>query len=148
MEAHSSKFIFLAATYFDVSKMQQDAGLLLLLFIGFFSTAFLVYFIKQFFLEFKKIKEEYIKSSRFSKNYHIFKNLLLESNAVSFKKENIILGNPNSQKKLTIITNPFCGHCEEAHRIIKNIFINRTLRSKLSSVNSLKRFCKCSSSRD
>jgi gliding motility-associated protein GldE len=33
MEAHSSKFIFLAATYFDVSKMQQDAGLLLLLFI-------------------------------------------------------------------------------------------------------------------
>ena len=33
MEAHSSKFIFLAATYFDISKMQQDAGLLLLLFI-------------------------------------------------------------------------------------------------------------------
>jgi gliding motility-associated protein GldE len=33
MEAHSSKFIFLAATYFDVSKMQQDAGLLFLLFI-------------------------------------------------------------------------------------------------------------------
>lgn len=33
MEAHSSKFIFLAATYFDVSKMQQDAGLLLLLFV-------------------------------------------------------------------------------------------------------------------
>ncbi len=32
MEAHSSKFIFLAASYFDISKMQQDAGLLLLLF--------------------------------------------------------------------------------------------------------------------
>jgi CBS domain containing-hemolysin-like protein len=32
MEAHSSKFIYLAATYFDISKMQQDAGLLLLLF--------------------------------------------------------------------------------------------------------------------
>jgi putative hemolysin len=33
MEAHSSKFIFLAATYFDVSKMQQDAGLIFLLFV-------------------------------------------------------------------------------------------------------------------
>jgi gliding motility-associated protein GldE len=33
MEAHSSKFIFFAATYFDVSKMQQDALLLLLLFV-------------------------------------------------------------------------------------------------------------------
>ncbi len=32
MEAHSSKFIYLAATYFDISKIQQDAGLLLLLF--------------------------------------------------------------------------------------------------------------------
>jgi putative hemolysin len=33
MEAHSSKFIFFAAIYFDVSKMQQDALLLLLLFV-------------------------------------------------------------------------------------------------------------------
>lgn len=125
-------YIQIIFLFFIKKSILIDIYSLLILFIGFFFTAFLVYFIKQFFLEFKKIKEDYIKSSRFSKNYHIFKNLLLESNAVSFKKENIILGNPNSQKKISIITNPFCGHCEEAHRIVKNIFINHSNNLSIS----------------
>ncbi|MDR6546922.1 putative membrane protein [Chryseobacterium rhizosphaerae] len=82
----------------------------------------LIYLLKPFFLEHKEMKEDYIKQLRFSKNYDLFKNTLLKSKQVFFKKEVIILGNPNALKKISIITSPMCGHCKNAHEIIDDIF--------------------------
>jgi protein-disulfide isomerase len=48
----------------------------------------------------------------------------LASEQLDFKplsSGNIVVGNENASLKITIVTNPFCGHCQQAHDIIKKI---------------------------
>lgn len=72
----------------------------------------------------KELKEFQIKGTRFMRNYEIFKNTLLVSdktNYQSLSSGNVIVGNENAPLKITLVTNPFCGYCKEAHAIIEEI---------------------------
>jgi protein-disulfide isomerase len=72
----------------------------------------------------KELKEFQIKGTRFMRNYQIFKNTLLVSdktNYQSLSSGNVIVGNENAPLKITLVTNPFCGYCKEAHTIIEEI---------------------------
>lgn len=71
----------------------------------------------------KDLKEFKIKSSRFMRNYVVFKNNLLAENKKKLAYSPIILGNKESNLEIAIITSPFCGHCKGAHRILEDILI-------------------------
>ncbi|MXS71305.1 thioredoxin domain-containing protein [Flavobacteriaceae bacterium W22] len=80
-----------------------------------------VYMIKPLLLNIKNLKEENIKNLRFKRNYSVFKNTLKKDDQQFFEHENIVLGNPNANLKISIITNPFCSYCKEAHEILHQI---------------------------
>lgn len=94
----------------------------LFLFVAVFSlVAGLVYMLKPVYVERKNLREKHIKELRFARNYEIFKNTLQKSETLTFEKEFIVLGNRNSNKKISIITSPFCGYCKDAHQILEQI---------------------------
>ncbi|GGG12577.1 hypothetical protein GCM10011344_11590 [Dokdonia pacifica] len=70
----------------------------------------------------KKLKEFQIKTNRLLRNYSVFKNTLVITPKVTIPQNiGMILGNPKSNTHITIITNPFCGHCKEVHEIVNTI---------------------------
>lgn len=69
----------------------------------------------------KKIKENLFKAIRFERNYENFKNNLLTQKQILIPNASIELGNKESNSVITIISNPFCGHCKNAHKIINSI---------------------------
>ena len=69
----------------------------------------------------KELKEFKLKANRFLRNYQIFKNSLLSKERVDLPFTHIVLGNKESDVQLSILTNPFCGHCKDAHQIIESI---------------------------
>ncbi|MBA6156390.1 thioredoxin domain-containing protein [Tenacibaculum sp. S7007] len=74
-----------------------------------------------------ELKKEKIENVKFKRNYTLFSSLLQKSPQINTQIENseeIVFGNPNSPLELTIITNPFCGHCKPVHIHIHDI-LNR-----------------------
>lgn len=72
----------------------------------------------------KELKEFQFKGSRFMRNYEIFKNTLLASDKTNYEplsSGNLVVGNENAPLKITLVTNPFCGYCKEAHTIVEEI---------------------------
>ena len=70
------------------------------------------------------LKDEKIKFFRFKRNFNLF-NTLLNKNAkintdLANKVSEIFFGNENNLP-ITIITNPFCGHCRAVHKMVDNI---------------------------
>jgi hypothetical protein len=97
---------------------------LLLFGLVFVSVLLIWKIVKEFLTQQKKLKEFQIKGTRFMRNFGIFKNNLLASTRIendSIAAGTILLGNPNASLKITLITNPFCGFCKEAHAIMEYI---------------------------
>ncbi len=74
-------------------------------------------------IELKNVKIDYYK---FKRNYSIFDMLLSKSEILPvglIDKNEIILGNTTENPKLriTIITNPSCGHCKEVHSLVEQL---------------------------
>lgn len=77
--------------------------------------------LKKLLINQKELKEYKIKSLRFERNYTIFKNSLLVNDKTDLPQSPIILGNKHSKTIITIISNPFCSHCKDAHEIMDAI---------------------------
>lgn len=72
----------------------------------------------------KNLNDIKVKHFKFKRNFSLFYNLLNQSNVVSTHipdTAEIVFGNNQSPLQITIITNPFCGHCREVHTLIENI---------------------------
>lgn len=95
----------------------------LFLFGFLFFTIFYVWkLLKSILIKQKELKEFQMKANRFQRNYRLFKSMLLsKNNKVELPNTPIVLGNQNSETTITIITNPFCGHCVKAHETINRI---------------------------
>ncbi|WP_343659945.1 vitamin K epoxide reductase family protein [Chryseobacterium sp.] len=115
-------YIELLILYFLKNDFSISLESVLLFLFCFSLVGGIIYLLKPVFLDYKRMKQDYIKQLRFSKNYDIFKNTLLRSKQVFFEKDAIVLGNPNALKKISIITSPMCGHCKSVHKIIDDIF--------------------------
>ncbi|CAM1350191.1 vitamin K epoxide reductase family protein [Tenacibaculum crassostreae] len=82
------------------------------------------HFIKPLVSEVTELRKEKIESTKFKRNFTLFNSLLQKSPQLDTQIENskeIVFGNPNSTLELTIITNPFCGHCKPVHQHIDEI---------------------------
>lgn len=91
--------------------------------------------------DFKKLK---IQSAKFKNNYDLFKTLLQQSESVTtniIDTSEIVLGNLNAPLNITVITNPFCGHCKSVHNLVESILkkhhniINITVRFNINTSN-------------
>lgn len=69
----------------------------------------------------RELKEEQLKYNRFKKNYQAFKNNLLAAQKFDLPANPILLEAGNPLLQITLITNPFCGSCANAHKVIHGI---------------------------
>lgn len=95
----------------------------------------LIYFIwinlKKIIANNKELKEFKIKANRFIRNYDLFKNNLFSTNKVDLIDSELIFGNKQAKICITLITNPFCGHCEKVHEIIDLILLKNAENIKV-----------------
>ena len=85
-------------------------------------TTMLWMILKQLLSTQKELKEFQMNANRLLRNYTVFKNTLITTPKIEIpSKIGMVLGNPESDSQITIITNPFCGHCKEVHEIINTI---------------------------
>jgi uncharacterized membrane protein len=65
-----------------------------------------------------------LKSIKFKKNYDIFKKVLKAKHyKLKIKNDEFLLGNRNSKLQISLITNPYCGFCQNATLLLKKILI-------------------------
>lgn len=72
----------------------------------------------------EKYRKENIKNLRFKRNYNVFKEQLIkEENRVDFKVKGggFTLGNPSASLKISVVSNPFCGYCKDAHLLLEKL---------------------------
>lgn len=71
----------------------------------------------------KELNQKNIESLRFKKNYKLFKKVLNQEPVLENTSENyaFILGNQDAILKINLVTNPLCGYCKDAHKIIDEI---------------------------
>lgn len=62
-----------------------------------------------------------IQSNKFKRNFDIFNNLLSRSESIDTKipdLNEIIFGSLDSELEIVVVTNPMCGFCKNAHKLI------------------------------
>lgn len=113
-----SQFII---AFFSFRSPFQASNLLVVLFV--FIVSFLaVYYFSKILNEKEKYRKENIKYLRFKRNYELFKNQLINADKIEFEtKDPFFLGNRDAKLHLSMITNPYCGFCKDAHKIIEDL---------------------------
>jgi len=70
----------------------------------------------------EKLQKSNAKNLRFKRNYDLFKRELLENKKVTFTdNETFLVGNKDAKIRLSVISNPYCGFCKDAHKIMENL---------------------------
>ncbi|SDQ29464.1 Thioredoxin [Chryseobacterium soldanellicola] len=62
------------------------------------------------------------KNLRFKRNYELFKRELTEGERVNFTdNETFSVGNKEAKLRISLISNPYCGFCKDAHKILEDL---------------------------
>ncbi|SDH95080.1 Thioredoxin [Chryseobacterium taeanense] len=70
----------------------------------------------------ESLQKSNAKNLRFKRNYDLFKRELLETEKLNFSdNETFFVGNKEAKIHLSIISNPYCGFCKDAHKIMENL---------------------------
>lgn len=77
--------------------------------------------IKDNLIKIKELKEYNIKANRFIRNYEIFKLALKSRNKFDLPYTPIVLGSKSNNIEISIISNPWCKYCSEAHKVLMGI---------------------------
>jgi protein-disulfide isomerase/uncharacterized membrane protein len=117
-------FELLFLEFFQSNEFNYSIKALLLFGFSFAAVFYIWSLLKTILLKQKELKEFQLKGNRFMRNYQIFKNTLLATSKKELPTIPFILGNRDSQAEITIITNPFCGHCKNVHEILDKIIEN------------------------
>ena len=73
----------------------------------------------------KELSQSKLDYFRFKRNFNLFNTLLETSKAIDTsiaETSEIVIGNKNVPLNITIITNPFCGHCKSVHTLVEDIY--------------------------
>jgi len=92
--------------------------------ISFIATYLIWDFTKPLVKNNKELQQEKIDAIKFKRNFDLFNSLLFKSTKINTRIENsneIVFGNKNASLEITIVTNPFCGHCKPVHKTINKI---------------------------
>ncbi|WP_326982141.1 thioredoxin domain-containing protein [Chryseobacterium sp. MYb264] len=70
----------------------------------------------------EKIQKSNAKNLRFKRNYDLFKSQLSENEKIEFQdNQTFSVGNPEARLHISIVSNPYCGFCKDAHKIMEDI---------------------------
>lgn len=110
----------------------------LLTVLGFvFSVVALVWFtLKKLLIKQKELKEFQLSGNRFMRNYENFKKVLISDSKIELAYSPMVIGHQESTTEITLITSPFCGHCEKAHEILENILVSNYDNLKIKIIIS------------
>ncbi|WP_292009906.1 thioredoxin domain-containing protein, partial [Chryseobacterium sp.] len=62
------------------------------------------------------------KNLRFKRSYDLFKRELLDQEKITFTdRQTFSVGNPTAKLHISVISNPYCGFCKNAHTILENL---------------------------
>ncbi len=82
------------------------------------------------------------KNLRFKRNYDLFKRELVRKEQIDFKeKEMFFIGGLDAKLHISIVSNPYCGFCKDAHVIVEDLLqrypndISAQLRFNYSAQN-------------
>lgn len=97
----------------------HTALLSLLLWTGIFA---MVLYLNNTLGEKEKLQKSNAKNLRFKRNYDLFKRELLENEKVTFTdQETFSVGSREPKLRISIVSNPYCGFCKDAHTIMENL---------------------------
>jgi uncharacterized membrane protein/thiol-disulfide isomerase/thioredoxin len=101
--------------HFDI----KTSLLSLILWIATFS---LVLYLNNTLGEKENLQKSNAKNLRFKRNYDLFKRELLENEKITFTNtETFSVGNQDARLRISIVSNPYCGFCKDAHKIVENL---------------------------
>ncbi|MGC4128196.1 MAG: vitamin K epoxide reductase family protein [Bergeyella sp.] len=70
----------------------------------------------------EKYRKSDIKNLKFKRNYDLFKRELLEQPKMNFQQSEIFrLGNSDAKLHISLVSNPYCGYCKDAHKILEKL---------------------------
>lgn len=112
--------LVIAVFFFDNIYFDLKTSLLsLILWIASFS---LVLYLNNTLNEKDSLQKSNTKNLRFKRNYDLFKRELTEKEKITFSdNETFSVGNKDARLKISIISNPYCGFCKDAHKIMENL---------------------------
>jgi uncharacterized membrane protein/thiol-disulfide isomerase/thioredoxin len=101
--------------HFDI----KTSLLSLILWIASFS---LVLYLNNTLGEKENLQKSNAKNLRFKRNYDLFKRELLENEKITFSDtETFSVGNQDARLRISVVSNPYCGFCKDAHKIMENL---------------------------
>lgn len=111
--------ILISALYFGNDISLKVIFLPLFVFILLFSA---VVFINDVLKQKEEYRKSNIKNLKFKRNYELFRRELLEKEKVIFQNTEIFrLGNPKAKLHISLVSNPYCGFCKDAHKILEQL---------------------------
>ncbi|MDR2237352.1 MAG: thioredoxin domain-containing protein [Chryseobacterium sp.] len=70
----------------------------------------------------ENLQKSNAKNLRFKRNYELFKSQLLQNEKIEFQdNQTFFLGNKDARLHLAIVSNPYCGFCKDAHKIMEGL---------------------------
>lgn len=112
--------LFVGAFLFENTAF--DIKTILLSLILWISILSVVLYLNNTLMDKETLQKSNAKNLRFKRNYDLFKRELLETEKVTFSNnETFFVGNKDAKLHLSIVSNPYCGFCKDAHKIIENL---------------------------
>lgn len=112
--------LVIAVFFFD--NIYFDLKTSLLSFILWIASFSLVLYLNNTLNEKDSLQKSNTKNLRFKRNYDLFKRELTEKEKITFSdNETFSIGNKDARLKISIISNPYCGFCKDAHKIMENL---------------------------
>lgn len=111
--------IAISSLYFNWGPSLAVVFISVIVFISlFFMTAFLNNLITQK----EELKKSNAKNLRFKRNYDVFKRELLDKEKIDFTyNQTFFLGNRDAKLHISVVSNPYCGFCKDAHKILEDL---------------------------
>ncbi|WP_375191180.1 thioredoxin domain-containing protein [Chryseobacterium sp.] len=112
--------ILISVLLFPLISFDLKTALLgIILWIALFS---MVLYLNNTLEEKETLQKSNAKNLRFKRNYELFKRELLENEKVTFSdNETFFVGSKDAKLHLSIVSNPYCGFCKDAHKIVENL---------------------------
>ncbi|WP_228457851.1 thioredoxin domain-containing protein [Chryseobacterium sp. C3] len=112
--------ILISVLVFPIISFGLKTALLsIILWIAVFS---MVLYLNNTLEERETLQKSNAKNLRFKRNYELFKRELLEKEKVTFSdNETFFVGNKDAKLHLSIVSNPYCGFCKDAHKIVETL---------------------------
>jgi len=108
---------------FNLPEIQELSSLM----IGLAAPVIFWLFIKPYLLKAQQVKQLNLQLKKFKYNTNLFQKLLTDQPRYTSpdQEHSIVLGNPEAEHIVTMVSNPFCAPCSKAHQMLNDWLQNR-----------------------